>query len=104
MLTYHWQFRISFNSFTTFSLGCGGLEGSVIEVDMWLSSGSVLTNLRKNTFNMWTCQLNGTKDYKLIDHKYDDLMYEISMSDTDRKGNMIFFFFPFPIFWLPSVF
>ena len=74
------------HTFNSFIPGCGDLLESLIEVDLWLSSGSVIQNLRKNTFNMFTCQLKGVNEYTLIENQYDHLMYEEMLSDNVREG------------------
>ena len=53
-------------------LSCGTFVERIMEADLWLSSGGTCSLLHRDADNAINCLLNGTKDWILIDPKYED--------------------------------
>lgn len=64
------------------SMSCGDFLRNFVEIDMWINSdlgkkgqgGNSL--LHKDAFNTVNCVVNGTKEWKLIELKYNDYVYQ----------------------------
>jgi len=64
------------------SMSCGDFLTSFVEIDLWMNSdlgkkgegGNSL--LHKDAFNTVNCVVNGTKEWKLIELKYNDFVYQ----------------------------
>ena len=48
----------------------------MVEVDLWLSSGSSQSILHKDAFNTMNCLINGTKDWKIVLYKHEKDIYK----------------------------
>lgn len=57
-------------------MGCGDLSTNFVEVDMWINSGGARSILHKDSFNTINCVVNGSKEWKLVEFKYNDLIYQ----------------------------
>lgn len=63
-------------------MSCGDFLTNYVEIDLWINSdlgkkgkgGSSI--LHKDAFNTVNCVLNGTKEWKLIELKYNDYVYQ----------------------------
>jgi hypothetical protein len=53
-------------------LTCGTFKDHFVEVDLWMSGGGTSSILHKDAFNAINCLLNGTKQWKMIEYKYED--------------------------------
>ncbi|XP_077998812.1 uncharacterized protein LOC144451782 [Glandiceps talaboti] len=58
------------------SMQCGSFKESLVEIDLWMSSGNSKSILHKDAFNTWNCLLSGTKIWKMVDNKYERLIYK----------------------------
>ena len=54
---------------------CGTLKKRLVEVDLWMSSGGSKSILHKDAFNAINCLYNGTKEWKLVEYKYEEKIY-----------------------------
>lgn len=43
---------------------------------MWINSGGARSILHKDSFNTINCVVNGSKEWKLVEFKYNDLIYQ----------------------------
>ncbi|XP_070560023.1 uncharacterized protein [Ptychodera flava] len=68
------------------SMQCGTLEKSLVEIDLWVSSGDSRSLLHKDAFNTWNCLLSGTKNWKMVENKYEKLIYKVWESDRSLSG------------------
>lgn len=57
-------------------LTCGLLKDRLVEVDLWMSGGGTKSILHKDAYNAINCLYNGTKEWKLIEYKYEDKIYK----------------------------
>lgn len=57
-------------------LTCGTLKDHLVEVDLWMSGGGTASILHKDAFNAVNCLINGTKQWKMIEYKYEDNIYK----------------------------
>ena len=57
-------------------LTCGLLKDRLVEVDLWLSGGGTKSILHKDAYNAINCLYNGTKEWKMIEYKYEDKIYK----------------------------
>ena len=58
------------------SLSCGLFKRNFVEIDLWFSSGGTSSILHKDAFNQLNCLINGTKEWKLIEYKYEKEIYK----------------------------
>ena len=56
-------------------LTCGELADSLVEVDLWWSSGGTMSLLHSDAFNTFSCQLNGTKEWMAMNNNETDGVY-----------------------------
>ena len=62
-------------------LSCGTFAERIMEANLWLSSGGTSSLLHRDADNAVNCLLNGTKDWILIDPKYEDkVMFQCCQS------------------------
>ena len=57
-------------------MSCGPIKNRMVEIDLWMSSGSSQSILHKDAFNTMNCLINGTKDWKIILYKYEKDLYK----------------------------
>ena len=57
-------------------LTCGLLKDRLVEVDLWMSGGGTKSILHKDAYNAINCLYNGTKEWKMIEYKYEDKIYK----------------------------
>ena len=57
-------------------LTCGLLKDRLVEVDLWMSGGGTQSILHKDAYNAINCLYNGTKEWKMIEYKYEDKIYK----------------------------
>ncbi|XP_031564516.1 uncharacterized protein LOC116299931 [Actinia tenebrosa] len=57
-------------------LTCGTFKDRLVEVDIWMSGGGTASILHKDAFNAINCLYNGTKQWKMIEYKYEDKIYK----------------------------
>lgn len=62
------------------------MKDSLVEVDMKISTGEHQSMLRKDMLNSFTCVLNGTVEWKLMEPLYNDYMYEGMKGDSTEVG------------------
>eukprot|EP00794_Sanderia_malayensis_P019471 gene19471-21394_t len=58
-------------------MSCGPVKKRLVEVDLWMSSGSSQSILHKDAFNTMNCLINGTKEWKLVPYKYEKDLYKV---------------------------
>ncbi|XP_070560529.1 bifunctional peptidase and arginyl-hydroxylase JMJD5-like [Ptychodera flava] len=68
------------------SMQCGTLKKSMVEIDLWMSSGNSRSVLHKDAFNTWNCLLSGTKNWKMVENKYEKLIYKAWESERQIGG------------------
>ncbi|XP_070561109.1 uncharacterized protein [Ptychodera flava] len=68
------------------SMQCGTLKKSLVEIDLWMSSGNSRSVLHKDAFNTWNCLLSGTKNWKMVENKYEKLIYKAWESEREIGG------------------
>ena len=56
--------------------GCGELKQRFTEINLWINSGGAKSILHKDSPNTFNCVVNGTKTWKLVEFKYNDLIYQ----------------------------
>lgn len=57
-------------------LTCGTMKDHFVEVDLWMSGGGTASILHKDAFNAINCVINGTKQWKMVEYKYEDKIYK----------------------------
>lgn len=57
-------------------LTCGTFKDRLVEVDIWMSGGGTSSILHKDAFNAINCLINGTKQWKMIEYKYENKIYK----------------------------
>ena len=57
-------------------LTCGLLKDRLVEVDLWMSGGGTKSILHKDAYNAINCLYNGTKEWKMVEYKYEDKIYK----------------------------
>nr|XP_002737651.1 PREDICTED: uncharacterized protein LOC100368900 [Saccoglossus kowalevskii] len=57
------------------SMQCGTFKDSLVEIDIWMSAGNSKSALHKDAFNTWNCLVSGTKQWKMVENKYEPLIY-----------------------------
>nr|XP_006820060.1 PREDICTED: jmjC domain-containing protein 7-like [Saccoglossus kowalevskii] len=57
------------------TMQCGTFKDSLVEIDIWMSSGNSKSALHKDAFNTWNCLVSGTKQWKMVENKYEPLIY-----------------------------
>ena len=67
------------------SLTCGPVKHNMVEIDLWMSGGSTSSLLHKDAFNTLNCLVNGTKEWKLFEYKYEGSLYK-AYEAGDPKG------------------
>jgi len=67
------------------SLTCGPIKQNMVEIDLWMSGGSTSSLLHKDAFNTLNCLVNGTKEWKLFEYKYEGSLYK-AYEAGDPKG------------------
>ena len=71
-------------------LTCGPLLKSFVEIDLWMNSDNSVKGaggsslLHKDAYNTINCVLKGTKEWKLIELQYNDLVYQSWEAEHDR--------------------
>ncbi|XP_065180379.1 uncharacterized protein LOC135810918 isoform X1 [Sycon ciliatum] len=68
------------------SMCCGELNRSVVEVDLWLSSGGTRSRLHRDAFNAINCLLDGTKTWIMIDNNQTKNVYFVADSRYEMGG------------------
>ena len=58
------------------SLSCGTFKHRIVEVDWWMNGGKASSIIHKDAFNQINCLMNGTKEWKLIEYKYENKIYK----------------------------
>ena len=59
-----------------FISGCGELRTRFTEINLWINSGGAQSVLHKDSPNTINCVVNGSKEWKLFEFKYNDLIYQ----------------------------
>ncbi|XP_028411093.1 uncharacterized protein LOC114533693 [Dendronephthya gigantea] len=57
-------------------LTCGTFSDHIVEIDLWMSGGGSKSLLHKDAFNAINCLYNGTKEWKMIEYKYEKMIYK----------------------------
>ncbi|CAB4006791.1 Hypothetical predicted protein [Paramuricea clavata] len=57
-------------------LTCGTFVDRIVEIDLWMSGGGSKSLLHKDAFNAINCLYNGTKEWKMIEYKYEKMIYK----------------------------
>ena len=57
-------------------MSCGPIKKRMVEIDLWMSSGSSQSILHKDAFHTMNCLINGTKDWKIVLYKYEKDLYK----------------------------
>ncbi|XP_065063721.1 uncharacterized protein LOC135690182 [Rhopilema esculentum] len=57
-------------------MSCGPIKKRMVEIDLWMSSGSSQSILHKDAFHTMNCLINGTKDWKIVLYKYEKDVYK----------------------------
>ena len=57
-------------------LGCGELKQRFTEINLWINSGGAKSILHKDSPNTINCVVNGTKTWKLVEFKHNNLIYQ----------------------------
>ncbi|XP_031562801.1 uncharacterized protein LOC116298457 isoform X2 [Actinia tenebrosa] len=65
---------------------CGSFRKRLVEVDLWMSGGGSSSILHKDAFNAINCLYNGTKEWKMIEYKYEDKIYKAWEPDREIGG------------------
>nr|XP_039251097.1 uncharacterized protein LOC120328635 [Styela clava] len=69
------------------SLGaCGEMSRRIIEVDIWWSGGGTSSILHKDAFHQMNCLVNGTKNWKLIEYKYEKYIHKHPEPESELGG------------------
>eukprot|EP00794_Sanderia_malayensis_P019468 gene19468-21391_t len=66
-------------------MSCGPVKKRLVEVDLWMSSGSSQSILHKDAFNTMNCLINGTKEWKLVPYKFEKDLYK-AHEEVDADG------------------
>ena len=67
-------------------LTCGELNQSLVEIDLWLSSGGTRSRLHRDAFNAINCVVNGTKDWIMIDNNQTEDVYFVPSGRYEMGG------------------
>ena len=67
-------------------LTCGELADSLVEIDLWWSGGGTRSRLHRDAFNAINCQLNGTKEWIMINNNETDSVYFVASSKWEMGG------------------
>lgn len=65
---------------------CGQMAKRIVEVDLWWSGGSTSSIIHKDEYNQINCLINGTKQWKLIESKYEEFLYKHPEPDYELGG------------------
>eukprot|EP00112_Aurelia_sp_Birch-Aquarium-sp1_P014112 Seg3021.3 transcript_id=Seg3021.3/GoldUCD/mRNA.D3Y31 product="JmjC domain-containing protein 5" protein_id=Seg3021.3/GoldUCD/D3Y31 len=66
-------------------MSCGPAKKRMVEIDLWMSSGSSQSILHKDAFNTMNCLINGTKEWKIVLYKYEKDLYK-AYEEGDPAG------------------
>eukprot|EP00794_Sanderia_malayensis_P019472 gene19472-21395_t len=67
-------------------MSCGPVKKRLVEVDLWMSSGSSQSILHKDAFNTMNCLINGTKEWKLVPYKLEQDLYKAYEEGSPHGG------------------
>ena len=68
------------------SVSCGEFSKRIVEVDWWMNGGSASSIIHKDAFNQINCLMNGTKEWKLIEYKYEKSIYKAWEPEREIGG------------------
>lgn len=57
-------------------MSCGEMSRRIVEVDWWMNGGKAGSIIHKDAYNQINCLMNGTKEWKLIEYKYEKEIYK----------------------------
>eukprot|EP00794_Sanderia_malayensis_P008242 gene8242-9124_t len=67
-------------------LACGEMGKRIVEVDWWMNGGNASSIIHKDAFNQINCLMNGTKEWKLIEYKYEKSIYKAWEPEREIGG------------------
>lgn len=67
-------------------VACGTMGNRLVEVDLWMSGGGSSSILHKDAFNAINCLYNGTKEWKMIEYKHENMIYKAYEPDREIGG------------------
>eukprot|EP00112_Aurelia_sp_Birch-Aquarium-sp1_P010306 Seg2206.2 transcript_id=Seg2206.2/GoldUCD/mRNA.D3Y31 product="JmjC domain-containing protein 7" protein_id=Seg2206.2/GoldUCD/D3Y31 len=67
-------------------LSCGEMSDRIVEVDWWMNGGKASSIIHKDAFNQINCLMNGTKEWKLIEYKYEKRIYKAWEPEREVGG------------------
>lgn len=68
------------------SVACGEFSRRIVEVDWWMNGGNASSIIHKDAFNQINCLMNGTKEWKLIEYKYEKSIYKAWEPEREVGG------------------
>ena len=67
-------------------MSCGDFRRRIVEVDWWMNGGNASSIIHKDAFNQINCLMNGTKEWKLIEYKYEKSLYKAWEPEREVGG------------------
>ena len=67
-------------------LSCGEMSNRIVEVDWWMNGGKASSIIHKDAFNQINCLMNGTKEWKFIEYKYEKRIYKAWEPEREVGG------------------
>ena len=67
-------------------VACGEFSRRIVEVDWWMNGGNASSIIHKDAFNQINCLMNGTKEWKLIEYKYEKSIYKAWEPEREVGG------------------
>ena len=67
-------------------MSCGEFSRRIVEVDWWMNGGNASSIIHKDAFNQINCLMNGTKEWKLVEYKYEKSIYKAWEPEREIGG------------------
>eukprot|EP00794_Sanderia_malayensis_P019470 gene19470-21393_t len=67
-------------------MSCGPVKNRIVEINLWVSSGSSQSVLHKDASNTLNCLINGTKEWKLVPYKLEKDIYKAYEEGSPHGG------------------